>query len=767
MKIKILPFILFLAALMPSLSFAHSGSLTGVVFSSFNKIPIQQAKIRLANTNFETVTDENGRFSFLEIPARNYTLRVEMEGFYTNEKEVDLESDKALELTIYMYPTLINLPDFAISSKKAASAASTSTLGKIDFELRQKNTAQDMLRLVPGLFIAQHAGGGKAEQIFIRGFDCDHGTDVATFVDGIPVNMPSHGHGQGYADLHFLIPETVKNIDVFKGPYFAEFGDFATGAAVQFNTLDSLQSSQATLEFGSVPSKRAISSNRLLLMANIPTGKDGVRSYIANELVYTPGYFESNQQFLRYNLFNKTSIQLSNSSSLALSVSGFGSSWNASGQVPERAVASGQIGRFGSIDNTEGGTTQRINTNIQYNSIGKNRQFESNFFTSNYRFKLFSNFTFFANNPLRGDQIEQSDNRFVSGINTKYKIFYDAHGLEYKTTVGGGFRSDNIENSLWNTEKRARFFEQAHAKITQNNMNIFVKQDVTFNDWLRADVALRGNYMLFDVQDLRPESADHKNYSGFNYQFLPSYKANLIFTPAKNIQFFVNHGTGFHSNDARSSVQEPSNHRLPQVMGSEIGSQINLLNRIILNVALWRLDSENELVYVGDDGTTENKGSSRRTGIDISVRGQLYKWLYADCDLNFSRNILTKKYLGEQLPTDNLVPLAPTLTSTGGLTARSQSGLSGSVRYRFIGDRAANESNTTIAKGYFLTDLAASYKYKNIMVNLTVENLLNVKWNEAQFDTESRLKDEPNNVTELHFTPGTPLALKAGFSWFF
>ncbi len=763
-KILLLTAILFA---LSAISFAHNSSVQGKILSGYNNQPMSETVVSLKGTDYKITTDTKGEFRFDEIPARNYTLVVERKGYYKFEKQIDLKEGETLHLNISVYPELISLPEVNATSKQNTQTASSEIISGVDLELRPRNTAQDMLRLVPGLFIAQHAGGGKAEQIFVRGFDCDHGTDVATFVDGIPVNMPSHGHGQGYADLHFLIPETVKKMEVHKGPYNAQYGNFATGAAIQFRTFDTLDRNQASVELGSVPTNRAFSSSRVLLMANIPTGTSKVSSYVAGEYAYAPGFVESNQQFHRYNLFGKVKAYLSNSTSLAFSVSGFGATWNASGQIPERAVNENLINRFGSIDNTEGGTTQRQNLNLQLRHFHNNRQLDMNVFFTQYRFKLFSNFTFFAEDSLNGDGIEQNDKRSVLGFNASYGTYYSIGKVKTKTTIGLGYRADFIENSLWSAITRKRHYAKAHAEVNENAMNIWLKQDFEFAKWFHADIAVRNDYMIFDVEDQLPADSSRQNYSGYNYQLLPSYKVNLIFSPAKNLQLFINNGIGFHSNDARSVVQDKNNHFLPMAFGSEAGAELNIANRAVIGVAFWMLDLENELVFVGDDGTTENKGSSRRIGIDFSARVQILKWLYFDGDVNVARNTFTNKFLGKKSATEYHIPLAPFITSTGGLTVRHQSGFKGSVRYRVMANRPANESNSVTAKGYGLVDVMIGYERKKIEVKLTVENLLNSKWNEAQFDTESRLRNEESPVSELHFTPGTPLAMKVGFSYFF
>jgi outer membrane receptor for Fe3+-dicitrate len=653
-----------------------------------------------------------------------------------------------------------------VRADRPVSAASSQRLNKLDFDNRPKNSAQDMLRLVPGLFIAQHAGGGKAEQVFIRGFDCDHGTDVAAYVDGIPVNMASHGHGQGYMDLHFLISETVKNMDVFKGPYNAQFGNFTTAAAVQFNTTDTLKNNLLLIESTVVPTRRNITGNRLMGAFQLPNFSKKITSYFATDIVSNRGYFERSQAFHRFNVFSKTVFAINQNSKLSLSFSGFSSSWDASGQVPTRAVKSGLISRFGSIDHTEGGITSRNNINLQYTSKLKGGEFSAQFFQSDYRFKLFSNFTLYLNDSLNGDQIEQGDYRTIRGLNTQYAMAHKVANLTNKFTIGVNFRSDDIQNELWSTVKRTRLKATAIGKINEVSAALYANEVIRFNSKFRIELGGRFDYFTFNVDDKIPTDSSRTNYSGYNFQTLFSPKVNVIYATSNKVQFFINSGSGFHSNDARSTVQDQSNHQLPRSFGAEIGSLFAPTKNITLSFALWNLNLENELVYVGDDGTTENKGSSRRTGIDFSARYQVFSWLFTDVDLNISDNSLTTKVFGKRLAQASHIPLSPTATSAGGFTFK-QKNFGASIRYRYLGDRAANETNTVIAEGYIVLDLSINYKMKRFKIAFNIENALNVEWNEAQFDTESKLQTEKKSVSELHYTPGTPFAMKLGLTYLF
>ena len=753
------PILLFLTLLTVVVN-AQNASIKGYIIDSETKNPVEDVIVNNEKINSHTHTDEKGTFSFVNLVAGSYDIELDKTGYTKQTIAIQLAVNENKEVKIILVLKPINLGIADIAADKPVTAASSQYLSKIDFESRPKNSAQDMLRLVPGLFIAQHAGGGKAEQIFIRGFDCDHGTDVATYVDGIPVNMPSHGHGQGYEDLHFLIPEIVEGMEIFKGPYSPLYGDFATGAAVQFNTYDSLDNNLVQLESGTVPHTGAVTAKRALALLKLPHLTNNVTSYFALDAVNNRGYFENSQNFNRLNLFTKTSIAVNDHSHVHFSVSGFGSSWDASGQVPERAIAQGLIGRFGSLDNTEGGTTQRNNYSLTYHTQLGASEFETHAYACTYRFKLFSDFTFFLKDTINGDEIEQDDNRTIKGLTTKYTIGHKLFNMYNKISLGGAFRSDEIENQLWHSPSRTRLEVRAHALIHERSNSAYVNEVFRFSDHLRLEAGLRYDYFTFDVEDLLPPDSTHKNYSGYNYQTLLSPKMNLVYSPSDRAQFFLNAGSGFHSNDARSVVQRPGQHQLPLAVGSEIGALVHVADHLVISAALWGMDLTNELVYVGDDGTTEDRGASRRVGVDVSGRAQLASWLFLDADLNVAKNVFINELYGIQIKTDYYIPLAPLLTSAGGLTARFNNGIEGGIRYRYMADRPANESNSIIAHGYNVVDLSINYRSTHYKMGIVVENLLNGRWNEAQFDTESRLRNEVTSVDELHFTPGTPFYIK-------
>ena len=734
---------------------ANAGTIKGVVRDSVNGQSIPLVSISTGPSHF-FCTDAFGNFVLHDLPAGKCQLQFYYLGYRKKSLAINVHEEGDDQLEVNLQPDAINLDEVTVTQKQDPSQ-NTRVFSVLDKELRPLNSSQDLLRLVPGLFTAQHAGGGKAEQIFLRGFDCDHGTDFSVNVDGMPVNMVSHAHGQGYADMHFVIPETVDGLNVYKGPYSARFGDFATAGAGEFFTKNSIDKSLVRMEYGMFDNYRALGMFDLLKNKHL-FSKQKENLYVAGEYVFFNSYFDHPQNYSRYNLFGKYYGRLNDNTSLSFSVSTFSAGWSSSGQVPERAVREHIIGRFGSMDDSEGGNTSRSNANLQLTTLLKHGGIIKNqLYYSYYRFDLFSNFTFYLNDPVHGDEIEQKEKgRSLAGYNGTYEKYNTVFGKEIHTLAGMGTRVDNGDVMLFHTEKRELLDTVVAGHLLEQNINAFTEETVSLTDKLTASVGLRLDEFIFNCRNYKTD----KNGSASGHRLSP--KLNFSYECNRNITLFVRSGMGFHSNDARAVVSGEAGNVLPRAYGYEAGSTFKIGKRMLVNTALWGLDLQNELVYVGDDGQTEISGATRRLGADLAVRWELNKFLFADLDLNYNHG----RY--KDLPAGgNFIPLAPGLTSAGGLTVKNLHGFSGSLRYRYMSDRPANVNNTVIAKGYFLLDAVVNYNVKRLTFGIIIQNLLDAEWNEAQFDTLSRLKNESTAVDELHFTPGTPFFLKGSVSYSF
>jgi hypothetical protein len=733
--------------LVAGMAFAQ-GVVQGSVSDEKNE-PLIGASVLILETGTGAITDRQGRYRITTAKAGSYSVRVSYIGFEMKTVAVNIVAGATTSLPIQLKTGGVQLADITVTG---GLERPVNTLSQVDIRLRPVNTAQDILRMVPGLFIAQHAGGGKAEQIFLRGFDADHGTDINVEVDGMPVNMVSHAHGQGYADLHFVIPELVDYVDFDKGPYFADKGDFTTAGFVDFQTRNKLDHNFARLEGGSFGMGRAVMGVNVLKRARSS-------AYVASEYTRTNGYFENSQHFKRLNVQGKFNTQWAERTRLSLAVSAFDSQWDASGQIPDRAVDSGRITRFGSLDPTEGGGTGRINLNLRAShSLRNGATWENQAYAIRYNFSLYSNFTFYLNNPVDGDQIHQQEQRWVYGYKTRYSRGTTLGDMRVQTEAGAGFRYDAIDNiALSNTVRRTFIRDYKRGDIREGNANAYWSETLWLTPKLSINAALRFDYFHFRYTDRLQVAQPGSQGKG-----IVSPKLNFNYQPAETINLFARMGTGFHSNDARVVVEQSAKETLPRAYGVDVGADIKVTPVLIIHTALWRLDLDQEFVYVGDEAVVEPSGKTTREGVDLSVRYQIASWLFADADLNVTR----PRAKGVPEGTDR-IPLAPVITSIGGLSVRRQQGINGSLRYRYMGDRPADATNSVVATGYFIADALINYSRPGYEFGVSVENIFNTNWKEAQFDTESRLRNETDPVSEIHFTPGTPFAVKVRFTKYF
>ena len=742
-------------------SMAQTGSLTGRIVNQKDGEPLAGATILMNvpdsyRETVGTISDGLGNFKLINLPTGNQTITVSFVGFESSTQNVVIEENKTTQIEIALQPSSLQLKDVTVTATINENK-NFNTISAIDLRLRPINTSQDVLRMVPGLFIAQHAGGGKAEQIFLRGFDCDHGTDVNISVDGLPVNMVSHAHGQGYSDLHFLTTELIQSVDFNKGPYYADKGNFTTAGYVAFKTKNVLDRNMIKLEGGQYGTARAVAMINLL---NKTKNNFKQSAFVTGEYAYTNGYFVNSQGFGRLNLTGKYTAWWNNRDMITVMGTFFKSQWNASGQIPNRAVAEGITPWFGSIDPTEGGNTQRINASVKQTHTFRNGGvMENQAYFVKYDFNLFSNFTFYLDDPVNGDQINQAENRKVFGYNGSYTQESTLGGKRLVSYFGLNYRQDIADSLRLNhTVKRKYLGHYMLGDLNEINASAFISETLHLSSQLSINAVVRYDDFDFGYKDRLVVNPIYKRVNASVF----SPKLNINYNVNEKTSLYFKFGQGFHTNDARVVVAQQGIKTLPKATGFDIGTIWKPMDNLIVNAALWFLDLQQEFVYDGDVGVVEPSGRSRREGIDLSVRYQITNWLYADIDANASKPRSLDSIKGK-----DYLPLAPTFTSIGGLSFKSKNGLNGSLRYRYMANRPANEDYTLTAKGYFVTDMLINYTQKKYEVGISVENLFNAKWKEAQFETTSRLKNEAAPVTEINFTPGTPFFLKARVSFFF
>ena len=655
---------------------------------------------------------------------------------------------------------VLEIPEVAVVGDRPVAASSQQFIPDKEILLQPQGRTAQILRLIPGFIAVEHSGGGgKADQYFLRGFDADHGTDVAFFVDNMPINLRTHGHGQGYTDLNFIIPETIQGIDVVKGTYHPEFGDFNTAGAVTFKTRDVLQENVVQGAGGE------FDTQRYLLMLS-PT-KDKVRTLFAAEGYYTNGPFQNDNRYFRFNLTGKATVNPTVRSEFSVTGSYHKSNWNGSGEIPIRAVTDGTIDRFGSIDPSEGGKTQRATGRMQYHyDTPSGGQFFADAYLMYYKLDLWTNFTFSLDDPVNGDGINQQDQRYMYGGNLGYRQPGTLFGVDSVASAGLQVRNDSISNIRLGTQtKRVSTGTIVQNAVEEASYSPYVKLELQPTPWMRLSGGVRADYFTFDVRNLCetcPEQpAGRKNSS----QVSP--KGNLVLGPWFNTEFFVNYGTGFHSNDARSTVTGESS-PLARAQGVEVGLRSKPWgqDRMELVATFWGLDLNSELVFVGDAGTTEARGPTRRYGVEAGARGQIYG------PLSFNGSVTWTH--AEFKNTGLAIPLAPELTAYAALLLSWPEGLSSQLQMTYLGVRPLTEDRTVKAPSWVVFDLTERYQLPiklsrgRLEAFFFVQNLFDAQWEQATFAFTSRLPNEPaGGVQDIHFVPGNPRFFMGGMAWYF
>lgn len=690
------------------------------------------------------------------------------------------------------------------------TSASASEVRDRDFELRPRGSPNDILRVVPGLVTAQHQGGGKADQIFLRGFDADHGTDVAISIDDMPVNLPSHAHGQGFADLHFVIPEVLQTVQVYKGAYYPQFGDFDTAGAVNLVTRDGFARSFVSLSGQwfrpQGPQRLRDEDNWRFLGVVAPDSA----SYVAVEAAHASGPFLRPESLRRYNLFAKTTRELSPTWKVGALVSAYSSQWVGSGQIPSRLVGTPELPTaFDALDPSEGGSTQRNSASIFLEARPDPvSRFSLRLYALEYKLALWNDFTFFLNDPVNGDEIEQDDKRVVTGLDARYELNRRWGKASAKTLLGAQVRRDDAHVDLWdatsqNGSWRRRLGRHVDASpfhfgndddIRIENFSFYASEDIAWRRWLRTVLALRADYFNYDVDDRSPLPASMAglapdpsaiNGSGVRQVAVLSPKASVVLTPRRNLDLYLNYGHGFHSNDARLAVTGLGGHVVPRSYEGEVGARTRVRDRLDVAAALWGIYLQSEIVFEGDAGTFSPSGATRRYGLDLELRYQFLPWLFADADVAWAH----ATFVGNG-GNGGAVALAPRLAYTGGVTARHPRGFKAALRLRGVGDRPiidpgdealfrAAGKPVPMAAGYLLLDLFAGYEAPRWEVVAALENVLDSAWREAQFANQSCSRAENANIAspcaardggghlvnpaaqlpDVHFTPGNPINL--------
>lgn len=740
----------FVSAWSQSILARSQSIIKGRVIDKTSREPLENAIVSDQASRQTVITDQQGNFE-LSASAPADSLNVSFVG-YRKQTLRSPQADKPLLIEMARGPVDLK----AVTIQPLPNNASFSTISNIDLNMHALNSAQDLMRLVPGLSLMQHQGGGIADHIFFRGFDADHGTDVAVSVDEMPLNLVSQIHGQGFSDLHFMIPELVTKLEYGKGPYYSDHGDFNTSSYLAFKTVDVPDRSEVKLEGGQ------FNTGRMVAIVNLLSEKAkqrGESAYIAGEAFYTDGPFDYAANFNRGNLFGKYTVNIAPATQLKVTLSTFNSNWRSSGEIPLRAVEQGLISRWGYIDSAQGGNTARTTAIVRLTTALSDRlTLQNQVYYAHYFFNLNYDQTFFANDSINGDQLRQRESRDLYGYNGKLaQHTYFNNGGELTSSMGLGFQMNNIHGSELSHTKNYNDVLQymQHGNVRESTLNSYLDEQYRAGKWL-FDAGIRLDYLNFSYMDfLNPAQPA----SG---KAVASPKLNIEYTFNNRLQIYGKLGKGFHSNDAKVVTENKGIDILPAAYGADLGINWKPIPQLYLNAAIWYLFLQQEFTYNGDDGTFSPGDQTKRAGIDLSARYQFSRWLYADFDIN-----LCKARDAQAAKGNNYLPLSVPLYSTGGLYVKLPNGLNGGWTCRFMKSRPATSDNTLIAQGYFLNDLTANYTRRKYEVGLEVQNLFNTKWRDAQYEVVSRLKNEPVPVDDISFTPGMPFFAKLKIAVFF
>jgi hypothetical protein len=638
-----------------------------------------------------------------------------------------------------------------------ASTASQGHVGWADFRLRPLMREAELLETVPGLVVTQHSGDGKANQYFVRGFNLDHGTDFQTRLEGMPINMPSHAHGQGYTDLNFLIPELVDYVDYRLGVYHTELGDFGSAGGAEFKLFRKLDRSFATVGAG----EHGLARVAMGTSARLGPGD----LLIGGELKSYDGPWTLDQQTRKLSGVARYSWNR-NASRFSVLGLAYRNRWNASDQIPQRAVDDGRVGRFGFVDATDGGATQRYSLSGDWMRIGSRSTQKAGLFGIYSDLSLFSNFTYFLDDPERGDQFNQRERRVVVGGNVSHAQEVSGLAAEHTLTLGAQTRADVLSPvGLYRTERRVRHATVRRDELSETGTGVFVEAQSRWRPWLRTTLGIRGDAYTFIVTSDRPEN------SGTTSAAIASPKASIAFAPGKSTELYLSGGLGFHSNDARGTTitvdpvtGDPAQRVDPLVRsrGAEIGLRANPVAGFRSTLAVWALELDSELLFIGDGGATEPSDKSRRSGITFANFYRPTPQLALDSDVSLSR----ARFAGV-LRTENRIPGALERVVAGGVTWSEQGGGPfGAVRVRHFGAYPLIEDNSVRATGTTLLNADAGVVVAGMRLQLTVLNLLNERANDIQYYYASRLQGEASvGSNDIHFHPVEPRQLRLSLGW--
>jgi hypothetical protein len=646
-----------------------------------------------------------------------------------------------------------------------------------------------LLENVPGLIVTQHSGEGKANQYFLRAFNLDHGTDLAMEVDDMPVNMPSHAHGQGYADLNFLIPELVGDLRYNKGPYYADEGDFATAGTVRIGLIDQAPAAVA-LGYGEDGYRRA------LLLASTPLSGGSLLG--AGEIYHNDGPFDVPDDYRRLNGVLRYRYG-TDRDYFTVTAMAYGGNWNSTDQVPQRAIDAGIIDRFGSLNPTDGGQTGRASLSFSAGTRTDTEQTQISAYVIRYRLDLWSTFTYYLKDPSYGDQMLQHDDRVVYGARGSKSWFTDLGSSPMINVIGVQARVDDIRDvGIFPTFERQLLGTTQNAGVVESSVAIYAENTVRWRDWLRTTVGVREDLFGFEVRDKMLNANGSCDLSsdplgcdsGNRRASIFSPKLGIALGPWAKTTYFIDLGDGYHSNDARGVTRSGQNPEVPPVTpltratGAEVGLSSQIIPAWDTTLDLFALQLKSELVFDGDAGVTVPSGSTTRSGLEWGNNYHINQWLSAQMNAAFTK----ARFDHDSAPDDlgcseaaathpcaqpiaivgRYVPNSPTNVIEAGLRAGRDSGWFGALRARHFGESPLVEDNSARSPAYTTVDVQLGFQSPHQwLVALDVFNVADVRWNDIEYYYVSRLRNEAAPTADYVVHPGVPRTLRAHFQFWF
>lgn len=731
-----------------------------------------------ASMLIETVTDGAGRYQFENVSPGTYELTFRLINFSTVRREVTAAAGAPLTADVQMLVaasadivitaprTFRNLAEIENPAENLVGVASAGSEGAItarQLAVRPVNRATEVLETVPGMIISQHSGEGKANQYYLRGFNLDHGFDFAQTIAGIPVNMPTHAHAQGYADANFLIPELVSGVQFRKGPYYAENGDFSSAGSANINYFNVLDRPVVTVSGGS------FAYRRLLAAASPAVGRGHLLAAYEYEQDNGPWASPNNKD--KHNAVLRYS-QGDARNGLSLTFLGFSNHWHSTDQIPQRAVDAGLIDRFGFIEETDGGETYRYAGIADWQRSGARDSTRVTAFAQRYGVQLFHNFTYFLNDPVNGDQFEQFERRWTTGAKLTHRRLAHIGDIHSENAFGVDVRHDAVGGplGLYLTRATERLTTVRADEVGQTSVGLFGDTQIEWTRAIRTTFGLRADVYRWDV------TAGQASNSGDRTSAIVSPKVSAAFGPWGGTEFYANWGLGYHSNSALGILLqvdpftgEPAtaSPAFARSQGAEVGVRTVRLRGLQTTATLWYLDFDSELIYVGDSGSTEAGPASRRFGVEITNYIYPHPWLTADIDLSFSRARFLDVPAGE-----DLVPGALNRVVSGGIAVNPPAGVSagpfGSLRLRHFGPRPLLEDGSVRSRPTTIVNGELGYKFSDrVRLRLDAFNLFDAEVSDIDYYFESRLRDEPAPVEDIHFHAAIPrsarIALQVSF----